>query len=565
MRFVSYTSASRAIGFILVLAAVVLPPLALLEYLGVTPSQVSDKLLLGATLFRFGLGLLGLSVVALGSMPIWRKVNHTERSVSAPRGKLGLSILGAILLAALGLRLYHLNSGLWFDEIVTNVLYARMPFGSILTSYESENQHFLYSLLAHASFNLFGETAWALRLPAVLFGVASIWGLYLLGCEVANRTEALLASALLTFSYTHVWFSQNARGYSGLLFLAILSSYLFLRACREARPQTWLLYAISVALGLYIHVTMAFVIISHFLIFLWGLATRRRTTWTHSLQAFSLGFGFAGLLSFQLYALVLPQVVGGMGREASVVEAWKNPIWTILELLKGMQISFAGSVMASGALLVLAAGTFSYARSKPVVIQLLVIPAFIGATVVIALGHHLWPRFFFFATGFGALVVIRGAMVFGHQAARMFRLPSARAAWVGTALCLAMILVSMISIPAAYGPKQDYLGAADFVEANKEPGDAVVVAGLAAFPYKKLYYKDWEEAATVEDLSSIRSRAKRTWMIYTFPPVLEAMQPGIVDSIKREFKLVGQFDGTVGGGTIFVSRSDSFRSELVGK
>ena len=43
--------------------------------------------------------------------------------------------------------------------------------------------------------------------------------MYLFGTEAANRKEGLLGAALLTFSYQHVWFSQNARGYTALLFL----------------------------------------------------------------------------------------------------------------------------------------------------------------------------------------------------------------------------------------------------------------------------------------------------------------------------------------------------------
>ena len=79
-----------------------------------------------------------------------------------------------ILVVATGLRLYQLNAGLWLDEILTYVNYASMPYGQIITTFDSENQHFVYSLLAHTAFLWFGESAWAVRLPAVLFGVGSI-------------------------------------------------------------------------------------------------------------------------------------------------------------------------------------------------------------------------------------------------------------------------------------------------------------------------------------------------------------------------------------------------------
>ena len=81
----------------------------------------------------------------------------------------------ALLAAALLLRLYRLNDGLWYDEIGTWIRYMHLPLAKIPTVYGSENQHYLFSLLARASLLIFGESNWAFRLPAALFGVASIW------------------------------------------------------------------------------------------------------------------------------------------------------------------------------------------------------------------------------------------------------------------------------------------------------------------------------------------------------------------------------------------------------
>src|SRR3989304_4647093 len=148
-----------------------------------------------------------------------------------------IPILFFLLIVAALLRLYDLNDGLWHDEIITAVKYVRLPFAKILTTYDSENEHFLYTILARGFVLLFEENAWALRFPAVLFGIASIGTTYLLGRQVSNVLEALLASALLTFSYYHIWFSQNARGYTGLLFFANLSSWLLIRALVENRSK----------------------------------------------------------------------------------------------------------------------------------------------------------------------------------------------------------------------------------------------------------------------------------------------------------------------------------------
>src|SRR5438034_884751 len=81
-----------------------------------------------------------------------------------------------------------------------------------------------FARLAHVSIAALGDQAWSLRLPATLFGVVTIPALYFLAREFAGRTEALFGCLLLTVSYHHVWFSQNARGYTLLAFLAVLST-----------------------------------------------------------------------------------------------------------------------------------------------------------------------------------------------------------------------------------------------------------------------------------------------------------------------------------------------------
>jgi len=558
----THTSAPSAViisslGALLILTGILVPSSKLIGVLRTTPVALVEQLLLGATLFKVGLVLLGLSVIGLARMSIWISASQSEKRLLDPRHRSILVILAVIILAASALRLYRLDSGLWLDEILTYVMYAEMPFGEIISTYDSENQHFLYTLLAHASFTVFGKGAWPFRLPAVLFGVGSICALYLLGREVTSEREALLSSALLAFSYHHVWFSQNARGYTGLLFWAILSSWLLVRGLRGAKPRLWLLYAATVAFGVYTHMSMVFVAIGHFIIYLIAIFLRRREAWPDKWASFFLGFCVAGLLTFQLHALVLPQIFGTIsGTEKSVVVAWKSPLWTLLEVARGIQIGFAGSVVAIAALTLFGAGLVSFARTNPVVIQLLFIPSLIGTAVIVTMGHHLWPRFYFFAFGFGALVLSRGLMVLGHVTTRLLNLGPRKSAPLGSALAMGLILFSMTSLPSAYGPKQDYLGALAFVESRKEPGDTIVTVGLATFPYKYFYKVDWEAVDTLEALNAVRSRSKRTWLLYTIPPVLQSVYPDIMASISRDFNVVKQFHGTLRQGTIVVCRSD---------
>lgn len=476
--------------------------------------------------------------------------------VTSARAKAGVILLVMLVIAA-GLRLYQLNSGLWLDEIIADVAYVRAPYGAIVTTYESENQHFLYNILAHTSSRIFGERAWSLRLPAVLFGLASIMALYLFGRQVTSASESLLATALLTFSYHHVWFSQNARGYTGLLFWTLLSSWLLLRALQTGRRGQWLLYAVSLALGMYTHFTMIFPIVGQLVVSGVELLRRWRSGQRQDWGGLVLGFGLGGLLTLGLYGPILSEMIGNMGRETSLVAAWKNPLWTLAEIAKGLQLSFFSGLVAVVAVVVFGVGLVSYAHSEPYVALLLVVPILVCVAVVVGLGHHLWPRFFFFAFGFGALVTIRGTMAAGQLAGQwLLGWPAARSATLGLAASLGLIAVSALSLPFVYGPKQDYEGALSFLIAAQKPGDVVATADLAVFPYKQYYQTDWRVVENLEELNTLRSQAKRTWFVYTFPQVLESVAPDIVASVHQDFELIETFDGTLNGGAVYVVRAD---------
>jgi hypothetical protein len=116
-----------------------------------------------------------------------------------------------------------------------------------------------------------------------------------------------------------------------------------------------------------------------------------------------------------------------------------------------------------------------------------------------------------------------------------------------------MILVSAASMVFAYGPKQDYEGALDYVEARRAPGDAVVAVGLADFIYRDYLGQRWPSAANRQELAAIRAQTERTWLIYTFPPVLASVHPDIMGTIEQEFELIQTFTGTVRSGDVFLT------------
>lgn len=520
------------------------------------PIESTGKLLQGAMWFKATLLLLGLAVIWLfrdGVSDADRTIEHIKAERAVP---MQTTVLMVLLLAGAVLRLYGLEKGLWYDEITAYVKYVRMPVGTLLTTYDSENQHFLYTLFAHACIAWFGDSGWAVRVPAVVFGVGSLLGVYLVGRELLSEREALLATALLVFSYHHIWFSQNARGYTGVMALTMLATWAFLRGLRENTITWWCWYAMAAAAGVFVHVTMVFVIVSHFLIY--GVRLVSTTNWRLSgaWRGMLYGFVLGGLLILQLHALVIPQILSQIGQTTSV-QAWNNPFWTVLEMGRGIQVGVKGGlVVLSAAFMLFGFGAWKMSRTSGLMLALLILPALLGTAVVLGMGHPLWPRFFFFLSGFVALVVVHGIMIIVGSFAELCKLSHAKGLVLGTLVSMMVILGSAVSLPAVYAPKQDYDGALMYVERNRYFEDAVVTVGLARFPYQQFFETNWSTAETVQELNAIRSWANRTWVVMTMPMHLEAYAPDIWNSLKSEFLLQTVFPGTLGDGAVYVYRVD---------
>lgn len=512
----------------------------------------------GVWCFKAGLVLHAVLIAAIPAIPMLRVRSAAlspmtqEPTARAPRYEWAL--VAAILLVGALLRLYQLPNGLWFDEIQTLVEYVRRPMGQILTTYDSQNQHLFYSVLARLAFDLFGESALALRLPAAAMGILSLWAVYLFARLVTGRTESVLAAAFLAFSYHHVWFSQNARGYTGLLLWTLLGSACFLRLITGRYQRPWLLamlYAACMALAAYTHITAVLVVVAHFItwlvLFFRAPSPRGLDGWIPF-----FGMAFAATLTLQLYALVLPQVFGTVlnpPRGAAATE-WQSPLWFLTESLRGLRQGIPGGWLTLGlGGLVVAAGLASYWRRGRAILAVMLLPAAVSAAALLALQHNLWPRFFFFSAGFGILIVIRGGY------ALVERILPGRLALVAPAVTALVIAASATTVPRAWYPKQDFTRASEFLDTSVRPGDSIVTVDLTRFPYQAYYRRDYIPVDSLAQLTRIEAADRLTWVLYTFPIRLAVVQPQIWQRLESGYTEAARFPGTIGGGAIVVMKS----------
>lgn len=524
-------------GAVLIVAAAFVPNTRIEQLFGRAPHSLAW----GPALFRGLLALHGFGLI-LASLFVTGTLAAAQRS---PRRRSTYAILAALTLTAALLSIPSLNSCLWLDEVVTLVHYARAPMVRILTSYPDQNQHMLYSLLAHCSLRIFGEHAWALRLPAVIFGAGSIWALFLLGSRLGSDTEALLACALMAVSYHRIWFSQDARGYTGLLFFTLLSTWLWLEALDRGQWRTWLGYSACVILGMWIHMTMVFLVIVHAVIFLivWLRSERRPMALGRAAVAFAL----SGTVSLQIYALSLPEFLrtAVSAHHGAVATQWTHPWWTISESLRSLHVGSATFLVVVFGAALLAAGWLEVFRRQQRTAWAMILPAPLTGAVMLLLGHNLWPRFFFFSMGFGILLCIHGLMLVARSSPR-----------IGYALTALVIGASALTVPRCYAlPKQDFTGARDYVERLRTANEPVIALSLAAHAYSEYYAPTWPAASTSSQLAALLNRSNGSaFVVYTLPEELRAFHPDLWNAVNADFDTVKIFPGTLGGGEVYVCR-----------
>ncbi len=159
------------------------------------------------------------------------------------------------------LRLHALSSappGLYRDEAMNgnNALEALESHRFAVFYPENNGREGLYINVAAAFVGWFGNEAWALRLPAAVFGLLTVAGLYLLGAECFGAWTGLAAAFFLATSFWHVNFSRMAlRAIAAPCFLA-WSVYLLLAGMRRAR--WWLVAAAGAVYGLGFYTYIAY-------------------------------------------------------------------------------------------------------------------------------------------------------------------------------------------------------------------------------------------------------------------------------------------------------------------
>jgi len=223
-----------------------------------------DDIVLRLRVVAAGLLTFGVALVAFGTTldrvvtevarSWWRSTRRTPAALRqwlANETPWYLASFGLILAVAVAVRVAFLDVPLRYDEATTYDNFVSQPIYVALANYATPNNHLLHTFLAKVFTTLLGNEPWAIRLPALLAGIALIPATFALGRVLYGHVAALIAASLVATSSTLVEYSTNARGYTLVGLATVIAFLAAARTLDDNSVGAWALVAVAGALGLY--------------------------------------------------------------------------------------------------------------------------------------------------------------------------------------------------------------------------------------------------------------------------------------------------------------------------
>lgn len=556
----------------LVIAAFALPNTVHIEAV-VPPGSVSspDKSLI---IVRWCCFLDGLWCLLMG-LTGWRWQQLTADSLIVPKQldhnellnrKQAAFALALVVLIGVVLRCLFLDSSFWLDEITPLTFYRDSSVFGLLTTYYSTNNHLFYTLLEKMAVSAFGEQEWAVRLPSVVIGVITIPVFYLLTRLIASRWISVATAFLLAVSYQHIFFSQNARGYTAHLLFTLAATLFLIRGIKKDKVAHWAGYCLCIFLNMASIIASLSVLIAHFLIaIVASVVVQRRSKGGWALFRRLSAVMFLALLSvLHLYSIIFPQA------NAVVQETYKvqSTGFTLLsaeflsEVVRGLKIASGPLVLLAAipGMFVSIAGLRGIFRCSWICLAGLVLPEILLAAYLLKQGLAVSPRFFLLALPFALLVCAVGFYV----VAKLCLVKLDREKLLPSVFVLGMLCVSAVNLPSLLQyykiPKQDFRSALLYVKSK--PGKAYPFSiytareGVAYYANRSglRLNQNFFDARTIREFTEILQKHNPAdlYLITTFPRALHLDHPELEPLMDKYWVVDKVFPGSIGDGDLTV-------------
>lgn len=408
------------------------------------------------------------------------------RLASRPLHGLRASVLAGDLLlvgaAALALGLIRLGApSLWVDEAFT-ARATDLSLGELI----DRQYHLPYYVLLEPWVLVAGTSEWALRLPSVAGLVLSCVLLVVLAQRFFDRRVALVSGLLLAASPFLVKWSQQARGYTLGLAVALLATLLLVRALDRGTRGAWAVYGLAFSLLVVWHPVLGVLLVPAHAVL---AAQRRERLLPHGLLAAVV----IAALAVPWAAVVAMRSTGeGVAMNWLTFPSGEEAVRALLDVSGAAGV---GLVLAIGGLWVLRKTD----RDRAIWLGTWAFAPF-ALALVVSLGRPIYlDRYLIVAAPAFALLA---AVAIVTLSARM-RLAVVAAVVVVTGLGLAAWYTSGDRSGNWRG--EDWRSAVASVLERQGEAGAIVVAEWSAAPAARYY------GATVTDVSSADSIWVLTW------------------------------------------------------
>jgi uncharacterized membrane protein len=119
------------------------------------------------------------------------------------------------------------------------------------------SHHLLAVFLAKGSIDIWGDTLFSLRWPSILMSVMSIALTYKIGSWSFDKKVGIGAALLLTFNPYALFYAHDSRGYTGMMFYALVAYYLAICAVQSTQKRYWIAIGAVMSAAVYNHLYAA--------------------------------------------------------------------------------------------------------------------------------------------------------------------------------------------------------------------------------------------------------------------------------------------------------------------
>lgn len=399
--------------------------------------------------------------------------------------------------------LFFFNQSMRLDESQSLWQTGRSA-AEILTIVAQDVHVPLYHEMLHFWRLLAGGSVESARVLSLIFYIASIPAMYLLGRLAYGERAGLFAATLMSVSPFMNWYGSEVRMYTLFVLLTILNQYCFMQMYRErgADRRTWALYAFTALLGIFTHYFFFLVLASQAVFFFLKRDIFPRGTFLRLA-------GIAGMLALLFSPWAWWVYHQGQASQASPVLAAPTSIdffSTFSQFMFGFQSDHLNGVILSLWPIIVLLGFFALRKKRApftpdtlyflITLLLSMSAAFIASVLIepVFVSRYLiftLPSFYLLVTALIAQYPPRAASL-------------ARYAVVG--FMLVGLVTEMVNGESPV--KEDYRAAAQYLTQNAQPQDIVILsAPFTVYPVE-YYYRGTAPIATIP-----------AWDRYSFGPI----------------------------------------------